>query len=188
MIVAIFFRQNSTSLAVRVATKNNADEGIWASDRSLPVNATTSVRVEAFGRDVLLFLNNIFDSMVTVSADRISGVATLYISDPWHTPASASIGSIQLESDSSLLEMADGTPLFTNASLDVTSSSDFNGHLSKFAIYERTIVPANYSLKFDIIPFGTVTRLASILHYSKDKTNMGAGGRLPGIAFEKMTN
>ena len=65
-------------------------------------DATINIRVEAFGRALLLFFNNTFDSMVTVSADRISGAATLYISDPWHIPASASIGSIRMKSISSL--------------------------------------------------------------------------------------
>ena len=83
---------------VRVATKSSGHEGIDASTGSLPLNATTNVRVEAFGRTLLLFFNNTFDSMVTVSADRISGAATLYISDPWHPPASASIGSYQMNS------------------------------------------------------------------------------------------
>ena len=87
---------------MRVATANNTNDGIGASIASLPLNATTNVRVEAFGRDVLLYLNNTLDSKVTVSADRISGAATLYISDPWYTPASASFGSYQMKSITAL--------------------------------------------------------------------------------------
>ncbi len=62
---------------MRVATTSNSDEGIGGSTSSLPIHATTTVRVEAFGRDVLLYLNNTFDSKVTVSVDRISRAATL---------------------------------------------------------------------------------------------------------------
>ena len=143
---------------MRVATATNGNEGIASSILSLPLNATTNVRVEAVGRDVFLFFNNTFDSMVTVSADRIFGEATLYASNPWNTPASASIESIQMKSISSL---------------SVSTAKDFNGLLTKSAVYETTIVPANFALSFDIKPFGTVSGLANIIHYTKDKTNAG---------------
>jgi hypothetical protein len=100
--LAIWFKPGTTKLHVRVATATNTNDGIGASIASLPLNATTNVRVEAFGRDVLLYLNNTLDSKVTVSADRISGAATLYISDPWYTPASASFGSYQMKSITAL--------------------------------------------------------------------------------------
>ena len=158
---------------MRVATKSNVNEGIDASTGSLPLNATTNVRVEAFGRALLLFFNNTFDSMVTVSADRFSGAATLYISDPWHIPASASIGSYQMKSITAL------TP----------TASNFNGLLSQLAVNEPTIVPANFALSFDIKPLGVSPGWSNIIHYSKDKTNMGPAGRIPCIAFEiQLTN
>ncbi len=168
MVVAIFFRPGSTRLAVRVATKNNVNEGIWASDRSLPVNATTSVRVEAFGRDVLLFLNNTFDSKVSVSADRVFGAATLHISNPWYTPALASISSIQMKSISSL---------------SVSTAGVFNGLLTKLAVYETTTVPANFNLTFKIKPIRSFGLLANIIHYSKDNTNIGPEGQIPGMSL-----
>ena len=74
------------------------NEGIASSILSLPLNATTNVRVEAVGREVFLFFNNTFDSMVTVSADRISGEAILFAPNPWSHPALASIESIQMKS------------------------------------------------------------------------------------------
>jgi hypothetical protein len=156
---------------VRVSTKANIQwgEGISASIASLPLNATTNVRVEAFGRTLLLFFNNTFDSMVTVSADRIFGAATLYISNPWYAPALASISSIQMKSISSL---------------SVSTAGAFNGLLTKFAVIESTIVPANFALSFDIKPFGTVSGLASIIHYSQDNSNIGPKGRIPGMSFK----
>ncbi len=83
---------------IRVATTENRNDGIDASTGSLPLNAITNVRVEAVGRNLFLYLNNSLDTKVTVSAQRIFGEATLYISDPWHTPAQANIGSIQMKS------------------------------------------------------------------------------------------
>ena len=87
---------------MRVATATNRDDGIGSSIASLPLNAITNVRVEAFGRDVVLYLNNTLDAKVTVSADRIFGEATLYVSNPWYTPASASFGSYQMKSITAL--------------------------------------------------------------------------------------
>ena len=83
---------------MRVATKSNVNEGIDASITSLPLNAITKVRVEAFGRQVALYLNDTLDSNVTVSADRNCGYGKLYISNPWHEPAKANISSIQIKS------------------------------------------------------------------------------------------
>ena len=153
---------------MRVSTTAYANEGIGASIASLPLHQTTNVRVEAFGRDVFLFLNNSYDSMVTVSAERVYGEATLYVSDPWYPPALASIGSIQMKSISSL-------------SFKERAASDFNGLLSQLAVYEKTTVPANYSLSFDITPTDYVSRSASIIRYSQDKTDNGKGGRIPGM-------
>jgi hypothetical protein len=74
------------------------DEGIRASVRSLPLSATTKVRVEGNGLQVSLYLNGTLDSKVTVSKIRISGETTLFVPNPWHAPAAAIIGSIQLKS------------------------------------------------------------------------------------------
>ena len=167
-IVAIWFVAGTTKLHIRVATLKKANAGIFASIGSLPLHATTNVRVEALGREVFLFLNNSFDSMASLSADRIFGAATLFVSNPWQPPALATVGSIQMKSLSALT---------------VTAASVFNGRLSKFAVYEKTTVPANFALSFKITPFEISSEWSSIIHYSKDKTNMGAGGRMPGMFF-----
>jgi len=140
--------------------------GIFASIGSLPLNTTTIVRVEAVGQEVFLFLNNSFDTMASLSANRISGAATLFVSNPWQPPALATVGSIKMKSISALT---------------VTAASVFNGRLSKFAVYERTSVPANFALSFNITPSEISSEWTSIIHYSKDKTNMGPGGRMPGM-------
>ena len=157
---------------MRVATATNRDDGIGGSIASLPLNATTNVRVEAFGRDVLLYLNNTLDAKVTVSADRISGEATLYVSNPWYTPASASFGSYQMKSITALTAPA----------------SKFNGLLSQLAVNEKTTVPANFALSFDIKPFGTVSDWASIIHYTQDNSNAGPKGRVPGMYLANIKN
>ncbi len=153
---------------MRVATTDNVNDGIFASAKSLPLRTTTSVRVEAFGRFVFLYLNNSLDSNATVSADRISGEASLFVPNPWSTPALATVGFIKMESISSL----------TGRGAD-----EFTGYLSEYAVFESTIIPANFSLSFDIKPFGTVSEWSSIIHYTIDDTNLGPDGRNPGMAL-----
>ena len=122
--------------------------------------------MEAFGRDIFLYLNNSLDTMATVSADRISGPASHYGSDPWWPSAQASISSIQMG---------------TLSSKTFKTASEFNGPLSKLAVYQTTTVPANFSLSFDIKPFGTVSGLASIIHYCQNNAYVG---RMPGMYWK----
>jgi hypothetical protein len=157
-------------LHVRVATTAGSNSGIFSSVKALPLHTTTNVRVEAFGRDVFLFLNNTFDSMTTVSANRISGEASLYISDPWYAPAVADIGSIKMESISAL-------------SISGTSGI-FNGRISKYSVYESTTVPPNFSLSFSIKPHENFSDWTNIIHYSGDQTDLGIRGRMPGTSFK----
>ena len=160
---------------MRVATLTNVNAGIFASIRSLPLNATTNVRVEAFGLEVFLFLNNSFDSMCTVSAPRISGEATLFAPNPWSTAALATIGSIQM-----------------NETLKQTlyiASSAFNGPLSKSAVQENSVMRPNFVLSFDIKPSGKVSSMASIIHFvGSGSLDLGLLGRMPGMIFTYVTD
>jgi hypothetical protein len=152
---------------VRVATLTNVNAGIVASVRSLPLNTTTNVRVEAFGIEVLLFLNNSFDSMVTVSS-RVSGEATLFVPNPWSTAALATIGSIEM------------IPILRKTFY--AASSSFNGPLSKAVVREITPITPNFTLSFDIKPSGIVPSMASILHFIESGSlDLGAAGRMPGM-------
>ena len=110
--------------------------------------------------------------MVTVSADRISGAATLQISNQWHTPASASIGTYQMKSITAL----------------TATAFNFNGPISRLAVNEPTIVPANFALSFDIKPLGVSPHWTNILHYTQDKSDSGPKGRVPGMYLAKIKN
>ena len=145
-----------------IATIANEKAGIEVSNVSLPLNTTTKVRVEAFGRYVLLYLNYSLDTMVTLSADKIFGEATLYVSHPLHPPALATIGFINMVSLSTLSFKSPIIILVQAPSNPIT-------------------VPANFSLSFDIKPSRTVSGLSSIIRYCKDNTDIGSGGRMPGI-------
>jgi hypothetical protein len=159
---------------VRVATLNNGNEGIFASGRSLPLNATTNVRVEAFENEIFLFLNNSFDTMASLSADRIFGAATLFAPNPWSTAALATIGSIQMNEAFKTLYIA---------------SSAFNGPLSKSAVQENSYVPPNFALSFDIKPSKKVSSMASIIHFvGSESVDLGLFGRMPGMIFTNVTD
>jgi hypothetical protein len=108
--------------------------------------------------------------MMTVSADRIFGEAILYVSSLWDTPALASVGSIQMNSISSPSA--------------IRFAKDFNGPLTRLAVYERiTIVPFNFSLSFDLKPFGIITSIANIIHYTQDRTATKTSQGIPGTLF-----
>ncbi len=79
---------------MRVATTVNANEGITSSVKSLPLHATTNVRVQCINRNIKIFLNGTEDSSTTLGANRISGAAFLYVSDPWYPPALAHVEDI----------------------------------------------------------------------------------------------
>ncbi len=110
---------------MQVATTTNVSEGIYASNASLPLNDITNIRLEANGR-------------------RIYGKATLYVSDPWSTPASANIGSIQMKSISApsvnAANYSDNPPTVNNAT--------------------------NFALPHDIKSFKTIFFMTSITFFS----------------------
>lgn len=101
---------------------------------------------------------------------RYSGEATVWKSSPWMPAAMASISSINMTSIS-LITGYGGRPL-----------ANFSGPISKGALIEKSYVPADYALTFDIIPTGIVLAESesSIIHYTQDISNMGPKGRMPG--------
>ena len=135
------------------------------STTALPLNAKTNVRFEAVGRELMVFLNNSFEGYATVSADRISGNATVYVSDPWNPSASANLAGIKMTEIKSLTRV----PL-----------SALNGALKKGVVIEKTTVPADYALSFDVTPLRVIQHWGSIIHYSGDNSNAGPKGRMPG--------
>ena len=155
----------TTRLFIRVATTANSNDGLESS-ANLPVNATTNVRLEAVGRELMLFFNNSFDAYTALSADRISGNATVYVSDPWHLPASANLAGIKMTEKKIITA--------------IPPVSAVNGALKKGSGLEKTVVPADYALSFDITPLGVIHHWGSIIHYSGDELNYSPKGRMPG--------
>ena len=149
-----------------MATTTYVNEGL-ESITNLPLQAKTNVRIEAVGKDIALFLNNTFEGNARVSADRISGDATVYVSDPWHPSASVNLGNIKMTEING--ETSTARPV-----------SAINGALKQGSALEKTTVPADYALSLDVTPLRVDQHWGSIIHYSGDNSNIGPKGRMPG--------
>lgn len=162
VIIAAFFQiPNTTSIQIVISTLSINE---FISTPALPPNARTAIRMEAVGRDVYVFFNNSLVTLKMTRSDRISAEsAFLYVSNPLHTPAPASISAVTMTAISAL----SSRPV-----------SAFNGPVAPGIAFEKTGVPANYSLSFDIIPKGYLPSWTSILHYTNDNTD---ASRIPGI-------
>ena len=113
--VAIWFTPGTTKLYVRASTSVSWDEGI-ASSYSLPLNRKTSVRIEAVGKTLSLFLDGVLKDQTLLSGNRIFGKGRMYMSDPWYQPAKAAISNVNLYSASS--------PAYNTASCSPPSTPD----------------------------------------------------------------
>ena len=95
--IAFFFNRNSTDLLIYVSTTKSAAEGFYGGS-SLPLNGKTSVRLEAVGQYLMLFLNNTLDRMMAVNGTRVFGNASVLLSNPWFPSAEVSMSSIRMSS------------------------------------------------------------------------------------------
>ena len=140
---------------------------------ALPTNGFHPVRLEAIGREMRLFVYDILDSVATLPFDRIYGNSKLYISHPWFSPANASVVSFK----STIYDALGLDPLskFTTSVHTTTSA------IRPYLTYNKTTVPQNYALSFNITPSAAIGGTnANILQYTKDGTNTGTGRFMPG--------
>ena len=110
-------------------------------------------------------MNDTLDYAVQLSSQRVYGEAILYVGDPWHPSAGASISPIIMEPICELTH----DPIHNTAS-----------PLSRLLTFTKTTIPENYSLSFDFTTTNTSSVWSNILQYTKDNTNAGPGGRIPG--------
>lgn len=157
-ILVIAFVAGTTRLHVRVSTKSDDSEGIWASKVSLPLDCTTSVKIEAFGGTLTLKLNNTVDSTIQVSDDRLFGDAKLYMGDS--SPVAIATISEPVMTALLLAPISNISPI----------------------IRKQVFVPQNFSLSFDLRPTGIQEQGAwsHILQYSKNGKRFD---RIPGNYF-----
>ena len=168
--VAIFMEPESTVLSVRVATTKDPDETINAP--ALPPNQQTNVRVEAVEKEVFVFYNSSLVAIMTMTGKRISGNAKRFTSDPWYSPAKAKVSSIRMTAISK----------FSSRPIE-----DFTGPVSTGVAYEKTYVPPDFAISFNITPKRLVTEYTNIIRYTQDNTNHGGKGRIPGRFYISIT-
>lgn len=136
------------------------------SENSLPLRATTNVRIEAIGREVRIILNGTIDSRIALSSDRFTITKPkpmLYVSSYTrvHKPAVANIGSIEMNQIS-------------------TFSVDAPTNLIQGFVSKTIDVPQNYSLSFDIRPSHMLNGWSNILHYYENNARDRQGAKMPG--------
>jgi hypothetical protein len=103
---------------------------------SLPLNCATRVRVEAVGSDVAIFYNDTIAGFRTFW--RNINLGEMKVEAPIRAYASTS--SIHLASISKI------------SSLSNLSLSEYSGPIAPGTVIEKTFVPADYALSFNITP------------------------------------
>jgi len=137
----------------------------WA----IPLNAKTTVVVEAIGPIMTVHLNGVFAGFFEAPGTRPSGWAHLFVSDLWYTPANAVVANIRI---SAITKSQFPLCGLTN---QMQLGPKYGGKVN---------VPVDYSLSFEITPKANVAGWSSIIHYSKDgKDNETPGSRMPAVFF-----
>ena len=99
-ILAVFFYPGNLLLVAFTIKTATSSVNLNAYSSKLPINRTTSVRIEAVGRYVMIFLNDTLSSIkgINENSNRISGKATGMLSDPWSSAAPVSVSQIRMSS------------------------------------------------------------------------------------------
>lgn len=174
---AIFFRPDSTLLTIHLGTLQNALWGIEPTT-SLPTKQTTRVRILVFGKTAKVYFNQTLVGVSRTFDERPSGIASVYITNPWNEPAYArlTLFSFREITADPFVEH----PLEETFRLMVKGKS-----LVRNKFLDTVEVPQNFNLSFSITPTGTVSTWANIMHFSKSGSNCcESGSRMPAVFFK----
>jgi hypothetical protein len=86
------FREGTTNLRIRFSGTGYSFEGIDSSN-PIPIGYTSSIKINAIGRNVELLVNVTFVSSVELPGTR---TIILHISAPWKLPALALISNVNM--------------------------------------------------------------------------------------------
>ena len=95
-VPAIWFYPKSLRLYLGFSTSVRWDEEFTVTD-PLTLHTSTKVVVQAIGKTITVSFNGVEKAKVTLKGTRFFGPAFLFASDPWHSPAKAIIGPIDLK-------------------------------------------------------------------------------------------
>jgi hypothetical protein len=119
-IPGILLFPNSLFMHIRFNTQKDWNEGLEIYN-PLPLNATTTVRIEAIGKTVTVYFNDTLQRSVILQGSRISGYADRYVNDPWTPSANAVVNNIDMKP---ITEFSDA--LQTSTSLTVKADTAYS--------------------------------------------------------------
>jgi len=141
--LAVVYIHPTGVVIIFIATVEDRFEMLYSKTMLTPATET-QIRVEVYGRDVYLFLNNTLDGYVQTLSDPIAGSvgpASLFLADTCNPPANAVLKSIAMQPLSS--------PSYVQQKRDAP--------LVPLGYFNKTILPENYSMSFSLTYLGAVS-------------------------------
>jgi hypothetical protein len=169
---SISFLPNTNNLHIRFSGVGYGDSGL--TNVLLPTNSTTQVQVNAVGVSIEVLLNGTVTQYMDLPGARTTGHAVLHISDPWWSPANATISNVSLLPISSLTPLLDIENTLINTPTQLVPRR-----------MGKVYIPQNYSLSFEITPKGIIVDHSSVMHFTK---NWQDNTYMPTISFWPNSN
>jgi hypothetical protein len=187
---AIWFRPSTYELHIchdEVSVLN-----VCYNSAALTQDISTNVRVVYTARSAFIYFDDEYQGSLSFSSDRVTGTATMYMSDPWYAAANADIGDFRVIDSN----VAASTAASTAASAPVTYFTE-NVEGVVVSLPEATVVyntnlgevdmPYNFEISFDITPRGTDSNWANFVHFTQGGNHGTPGDRMPAIWFRPNT-
>lgn len=164
---AMWFYPGTTQLYVRMDGDTFQDDGITQT-AALPVGYPTKVTMTTIAQVFQITFNDtIMAGFWRAPSTRHSGLGYLFMSDPFYSAADATMRNFSIASAVS----------FTG--VDIAAPRTLSP-----AIFGSIDVPKDYMLTFDLTPTAITDGWGSIVHFSRDQSDLGTlGSRMPGIWY-----
>jgi len=168
MLCVVVYIHPTGVVIIFIATVEDRFEMLYSKTMLTPATET-QIRVEVYGRDVYLFLNNTLDGYVQTLSDPIAGSvgpASLFLADTCNPPANAVLKSIAMQPLSS--------PSYVQQERDAP--------LVPLGYFNKTILPENYSMSFSLTYLGAVSSqdYVSIVSFRRIFVGHSIYEKLPG--------
>lgn len=92
---AIWFYPGTTKIQVSLDTNSKGDWTVLV-DKEIPLDQVTEVKLSTLGDKVFIYMNNTLVKDATAPSQRVFGFSNLYLGDPWHEPAKATLFDVVL--------------------------------------------------------------------------------------------
>jgi hypothetical protein len=182
---AIWFRPGTFEL--HICHDEVSSVNICYNSRALAQDVTTNVRIHYHERLLMIYFDDTYEGSVSFSADRASGSATMYISDPWYTPANAQLNDLTLVDTSLTENEASAISALSTATTEGVVVSLSECTIQFNTNYGEVAMPADFEISFDITPRATDANWANIVHFTQGGDYGTPGERMPAIWFRPGT-